>query len=290
MQPAEITSPPPVRLPGGGELVFSQRTLVMGILNVTDDSFSGDGLGADSLSAVEQAAHFVADGADILDVGGESTRPGSEPVSAQQELDRVMPVLVGLRAALDVPVSVDTSKPEVAREALAAGAQIINDINGLRAEGMIQVAAESGAAVVIMHMQGEPRTMQAAPRYEDVVGDVKAWLAGRVDECVAGGIRESQIIIDPGFGFGKSVNHNLTLLRRLGEFADLGRPILMGTSRKSTLGKVLDLPVEERVFGTAATCAVAIHNGASIIRVHDVAQMSQVARMTDAILRGWPGE
>ncbi|NSW54694.1 MAG: dihydropteroate synthase [Armatimonadetes bacterium] len=262
----------------------------MGILNVTDDSFSGDGLGADSMSAVEQAARFVADGADILDIGGESTRPGSEPVPVQQELDRVVPVITALRAAIDVPLSVDTSKPEVARQALSAGAHIINDINGLRAEGMIEVAAQYGAPVVIMHMQGEPRTMQVAPHYDDVVEDIKAWLAERIEDCVGGGIPEHQIIIDPGFGFGKTVNHNLEMLRRLKEFTVLGRPILMGTSRKSTIGKVLDVPVEERVFGTAATCAVAIHNGANIIRVHDVAQMAQVARMTDAILRGWPRE
>lgn len=290
MEQAAIPCPPPVALPGGGELCFDRRTLVMGILNVTDDSFSGDGLGADSMSAVEQAARFVADGADILDIGGESTRPGSEPVSMQQELDRVMPVVTALRATLDVPLSVDTSKPEVAREALCAGAHMINDINGLRADGMIEVAAQFGAPVVIMHMQGEPRTMQVAPHYDDVVGDINAWLMGRIEDCIAGGIPESQIIIDPGFGFGKTVNHNLEMLRRLREFAGLGRPMLMGTSRKSTIGKVLDLPVEERVFGTAATCAVAIHNGANVIRVHDVAEMVQVARMTDAILRGWPGE
>lgn len=290
MEHAAIACPPPVALPGGGELCFDHRALVMGILNVTDDSFSGDGLGADSMSAVEQAARFVADGADILDIGGESTRPGSEPVSIQQELDRVMPVVTALRAVVDVPLSVDTSKPEVAREALRAGAHMINDINGLRADGMIQTAASFGASVVIMHMQGEPRTMQVAPHYDDVVRDIQSWLAGRIEACIAGGIPESQIIIDPGFGFGKTVNHNLEMLRRLREFADLGRPILIGTSRKSTIGRVLDLPVEERVFGTATTCAVAIHNGANIIRVHDVAEMVQVARMTDAILRGWRGE
>ncbi len=260
----------------------------MGIINATDDSFSGDGLRSSVRSAMRQATRFVDEGADILDVGAESTRPGSEAVPLEQELERVVPIVESIRATLDVHVSVDTTKPEVARRAVEAGARIINDINGLRADGMIETAADLGAPVVIMHMQGTPRTMQQKPEYDDVVGDIKAWLARRVEAAIAGGIAESEIIIDPGFGFGKSVNHNLEMLRRLREFECLGRPILLGTSRKSTIGQVLDLPVAERVFGTAATCAVAIANGADIIRVHDVGQMVQVARTTDAIMKGWP--
>lgn len=278
--------PEPLRL-RDREIAFGERTLVMGILNVTDDSFSGDGLRGNVAAAVEQGAQFVEEGADILDVGGESTRPGSDPVTAEQELARVIPVIEGLREGLDVVISVDTSKPEVARGAFEAGAHMLNDVNGLRTEGMIEVAAEFTAPVVIMHMLGTPRHMQDEPRYDDVVGDICEFLSERIEAAVAGGIEESQIIVDPGFGFGKTVSHNLGMLRRLREFRSLGRPVLIGASRKSTIGAVLDLPVEERVFGTAATCAVAIQNGADIVRVHDVKAMVEVARMTDAIVRGW---
>jgi len=279
------TQPPPLRL-RDRELSFGQRTYVMGIINVTDDSFSGDGLRGSVSAAVDQALRFVAEGADILDVGGESTRPGSEAVDVEQELRRALPVIRGIRERTDTPVSVDTSKPEVAREAIRAGADIINDVNGLRGAGMVEAAADLGVPVVIMHMLGTPRDMQRDPRYEDVVGDISRFLEERIGASVAAGVEESQIVIDPGFGFGKTVEHNLELLLRLGEFRTLGRPILIGTSRKSTLGAVLDIPVpEERIFGTAATCAVAIQNGADIIRVHDVREMAQVARMTDAIVR-----
>ncbi len=271
----------------GEPLAFGERTLVMGIINLTDDSFSGDGIGGDVLQALEQATHFVAEGADILDVGGESTRPGSDPVSLEQELARVIPTVEALRECLPAIISVDTSKPEVARAALRAGADIINDVTGLRTPGMIEVAAEAGAPVVIMHMLGTPRGMQHNPRYGDVVTEVRDFLAGRIAAAVAGGIAEQQVIIDPGFGFGKTVQHNLELLRRLRELCALQRPILIGTSRKSTIGRVLGVRPEDRVFGTAATCAVAIQNGADIIRVHDVRGLSMVARMTDAIVRGW---
>lgn len=280
----ESMAPIPLR---HGELQFGSRTLVMGIINLTDDSFSGDGLGASVDRAVEQAEQFIAQGADILDVGAESTRPGSEPVEEEQELERVLPVIAGIRRACSIPISVDTSKPAVAREALRAGADIINDVYGLRAPGMIQEAADSGAAVVIMHMLGTPRDMQRDPQYTDVVGEIRDFLAARIEAAVAGGVPRARIIVDPGFGFGKTVQHNLEILRRLREFRVLGRPVLIGTSRKSTIGAVLDLPVDQRVFGTAATCALAINNGADILRVHDVQAMVQVARMTDAVVRGW---
>ncbi|MGD9495449.1 MAG: dihydropteroate synthase [Armatimonadota bacterium] len=270
----------------GRILPLRQRTLVMGIINVTLDSFSGDGLGADVEAAVERGRSFAAAGADILDVGGESTRPGSAPVPVEEELERVLPVVEAL-AELDVVVSIDTSKPEVARLALAAGAGMVNDVYGLRAEGMIETIADTGAAACIMHMQGEPRTMQQAPHYEDLMAEVYDFLAERVAVAEAGGVPRSRLVIDPGFGFGKTVAHNLELLRRLRELRSLGVGVLIGTSRKSTIGAVLEAPVEERLMGTAATCALAIANGADIIRVHDVAEMAAVARMTDAVVRGW---
>ncbi len=274
----------------GTRLALRERTLVMGVLNLTPDSFSGDGLGGDLEAAAEQAAGFVAAGADILDVGGESTRPGSEGVSVDDELERVLPVVEALAGEFDCVVSIDTSKPEVARLAVAAGAGMINDVYGLRADGMIEAVADTGAAACIMHMQGTPRDMQQSPYYDDLMTELHGFLGERVDAAVAGGVRRSQLVVDPGFGFGKTVAHNLEMLRRLRELRSLGLGILIGTSRKSTIGKVLELPVEERLMGTAATCAVAIANGADIIRVHDVSEMTQVARMTDAIMRGWRDE
>ncbi len=275
---------------GERELTLGEHTLVMGIINVTPDSFSGDGLGGDADAAFEQGRRFAEEGADILDVGGESTRPGSEGVSVEDELERVLPVIERLAEELECVVSVDTSKPEVARLAVAAGATMINDVYGLRAEGMIETVAETGLPAVIMHMQGAPRTMQEAPHYHDVIGDIYSFLAERVEAAVAGGVERSQLLVDPGIGFGKTVNHNLEILRRLREFKSMGLGVLIGTSRKSTIGKVLDLPAEERIFGTAATCAVAIANGADLIRVHDVGEMKQVAQMTDAVVHGWQGE
>ena len=277
--------PPPVSLPLG-ELRFAERTLVAGIINMTPDSFAGDGLSTDIAAAVEQARDFATAGADIIDIGGQSTRPGSEQVSVAEELDRVIPTIEAVRAEVDVPISVDTSVVHVAEQALEAGAEMINDVYALRGEGMVQLAAEAGVPVVIMHMQSTPGDMQDNPTYEDVITEIHDFLARRIAAAVAAGIEEKQIIVDPGFGFGKTVEHNLEILRRLREFRSLGRPVLIGTSRKSTIGKVLDKPVAERLWGTAATCAVAIANGADIIRVHDVSQMVQVVRMTDAIMRG----
>jgi dihydropteroate synthase len=276
-----------LRLPRSRKVTIGRRTLLMGILNLTDDSFSGDGIGACVDCAVAQAHRFLDEGADILDVGAESTRPGSEPVPADQERERVVRTVQALRERFDAIISVDTYKPDVARAAIEAGADILNDVTALQTPGMMQVAAAAGCPVILMHMQGTPENMQQAPHYDNVVAEICTFFDRRMAACVAGGVSRDQIIIDPGFGFGKTVQHNLEILRRLWEFRALGRPLLVGTSRKSTIGKVLDLPVDQRLFGTAATCAVAVHNGADIIRVHDVAVMGQVARMTDAIVRGW---
>ncbi|MFW5868493.1 MAG: dihydropteroate synthase [Armatimonadota bacterium] len=269
----------------GASLELGRRTLVMGIVNVTPDSFSNDGVGTDPDAAVEQARAFVEAGCDILDIGGESTRPGSEGVGVDEELERVLPVVETLADEFDVVISVDTSKPEVAQLAVAMGAGMINDVHGLRAAGMAEAVAESGAAACIMHMQGAPRDMQHSPTYDDLMTDIYDFLAERIEASEQAGVPRQRLLVDPGFGFGKTVEHNLEILRRLRELRSLGCGVLVGTSRKSTIGQVLDAPVDERLMGTAATCAIAIANGADVIRVHDVAEMARVARMTDAIVR-----
>ncbi|MFW6437651.1 MAG: dihydropteroate synthase [Armatimonadota bacterium] len=269
----------------GTVLELGRRTFVMGIVNLTPDSFSGDGLDADVDAAVEQARAFVEAGADIIDVGGESTRPGSEGVDVDEELERVLPVVEALADEFDVVISVDTSKPEVAQLAVAMGAGMVNDVNGLRATGMAETVAETGAAACIMHMQGSPRDMQQSPSYDDLMTDIYDFLGERVEACGAAGVPRERLLVDPGFGFGKSVEHNIEILRRLRELRSLGCGVLIGTSRKSTIGSVLDAEADERVMGTAATCAIAIANGADVIRVHDVTEMVQVARMTDAVVR-----
>lgn len=281
------TPPPPVRC-GRHELVFTGRAALMGIINVTPDSFSGDGLGVDVAAAVAQGQAFAAAGADVLDVGGESTRPGSEGVPADEEARRVLPVLEALAATVDRPLSVDTSKPAVARAALAAGATLINDVWALRQPGMLELAAASGAAVCVMHMQGQPRDMQHRPQYADVVAEVYEFLAERVEAAVAAGVPETQIIVDPGFGFGKTAAHNLELVRRLGELRSLGRPVLLGASRKRTLGEVTGRPVEERLVASATVHALGLAHGADLIRVHDVAALADVVRLTAAVQgRDW---
>lgn len=265
---------------GDYELVWGAKTYVMAILNVTPDSFSGDGLLGQESEALARAEAAVAEGADILDIGGQSTRPGHTPVSPEEELRRVLPVLRAVAGRVSIPISIDTSSALVAEEALAAGASIINDVRGLTADPeLAAVAARAGVPVVIMHDVG-------ADGQGDLVTSVVRELARRLDRAVAAGIAWENLIVDPGFGFGKDWRDNLLLLRRLGELRVLGRPILSGTSRKRTIGHVLGLPPEERVEGTAATVSMAIAAGADIVRVHDVQAMVRVARMTDAIVRG----
>jgi len=263
-----------------------QRTLVMGILNVTPDSFSDGGLYRDIEAAIERGAQMVADGADVVDVGGESSRPGAEPVVLEEELSRVIPVIQALVERAGVPVSIDTYKPEVARAALDAGASIINDITGLADADMKALAAERKVPAVIMHMQGTPRTMQENPVYEDLISDIMLFFRERVGEAVEAGLPQEFLIIDPGIGFGKTVEHNLEVIRKLGDFKSLGLPILIGTSRKAFIGKVLGgLDPTERLEGTAATVALSIGGGANIVRVHDVKEMARVAKMADAVVR-----
>jgi dihydropteroate synthase len=259
----------------------------MGILNVTPDSFSDGGRWLDPQRAVEHARAMVAAGAHLVDVGGESTRPGAEPVDETEEAARVVPVVRAIARSLPVPVSVDTRRADVAAAALDQGALIVNDVSALRDDPRLaEVAARRGAGVILMHMQGTPRTMQRDPRYADVVADVRDFLAARLAAAERAGIDPERVALDPGFGFGKTVEHNLVLLRRLDALAALGRPIVAGTSRKSFIGRILDLPVDARVEGTAATVALAVAHGAAVVRVHDVAAMARVAAMTDAVLHG----
>lgn len=269
-----------------------KRVQVMGILNVTPDSFSDGGnlYQASRLSvdkALVHAASMVADGASMIDVGGESTRPGASPVGVQEELDRVIPVVERIKAELDTVISVDTSAPEVMIESAKAGAGLINDVRSLAREGALDAAASTGLPVCIMHMQGAtPATMQLAPHYEDVVAEVYDFLSQRAQQCVVAGIPRERIVLDPGFGFGKTLEHNLTLLRRMNELESLGMPILVGTSRKTMVGQALGREVGERLAGSLATVALAIERGGRIIRVHDVAATADVVRMTEAVLYG----
>lgn len=261
------------------EFRWGERTFIMGIVNITPDSFSGDGLGNDIDAALAQARRFIGEGADIIDVGGESTRPESAPISADEELERVMPLISKLAKEATVPISIDTYRSEVARRALEAGAAMINGVWGFqRDEKMPQVAAEWGVPVVITSNQRETS-------YDEILPEVIASLRKDINLALDAGVAWENIIIDPGIGFGKTVEGNLELIRRLGELKVLGRPILLGTSRKSVIGLVLDLPADQRLEGTAATIAVGIANGADIVRVHDVLQMARVSRMTDAIVR-----
>jgi dihydropteroate synthase len=272
---------------GGRRFRWGERTHVMGIVNVTPDSFSGDGLLAaddgDAISAaVARARRMVDEGADILDVGGESSRPGHEPVPEDEELRRVLPVVAAIAAALpDTPISIDTTKAAVAEAALDAGAGLLNDIWGVEpSRALVRLAANRGAPIVLMHNRAEPR-------YTDVVDEVVADLLRAVEAARDAGVSEDAILVDPGIGFGKTAEQNLEVLRHLDALRRLGRPILLGTSRKSTLGRVLDLPPDERLEATLATTALGIARGADIVRVHDVAPNVRAARMTDAIVRGW---
>jgi dihydropteroate synthase len=252
-----------------------ERPLIMGVINVTPDSFSDGGLFLDAQAAVAHGERLAAEGAAILDVGGESTRPGAEPVSEEEELERVIPVVERLATQAGPRVSIDTAKARVAEAAVQAGARIVNDVSALRFDpAMAAVVAGSGATCCLMHMQGEPRTMQSDPRYGDVVSDVKAFLEERLGCAVAEGIPEERVWLDPGIGFGKTVEHNLELLRRLDEIVAIGRPVVIGTSRKSFLGKITGRSEEERLPGTIATNVIAYERGASIFRVHDVAPVA----------------
>jgi dihydropteroate synthase len=255
----------------------------MGVVNVTPDSFSDGGRYLDPAAAIRHGEELLRDGASILDVGGESTRPGAEEVDQVEELRRVEPVVAGL--ATEAKVSIDTSKLAVAEAALDAGASVVNDVTAFQRDPeMAALCAERDAGVVLMHMPGNPRTMQDDPRYDDVVDDVKAFLAGRVEFAVGEGVAEERIWLDPGIGFGKTLEHNLELLRRLGELRSLGRPLVIGTSRKSFIGKVDGSDVDERIGGSIASSVLAVAEGADVLRVHDVAEMSQALVVTRAIL------
>jgi len=267
----------------GARTLDLSHPVIMGVLNVTPDSFSDGGLFLGREAALAQARALVAEGAAILDVGGESTRPGAEPVPAQQEIDRVLPVIESICGELDVAVSVDTSKPEVMRAAVAAGAGLINDVYALRRPGALEAAAGLDAAVCLMHMQGEPRTMQADPRYDDVVVEVTEFLVSRARECEAGGIGRERIVLDPGFGFGKTVAHNLTLLAGLEQLRATGYPVLAGLSRKSLLAALTGRGVEERMVGSVVLAALAAERGAHIIRAHDVAETRDALAIVAAL-------
>ncbi|MBI3811791.1 MAG: dihydropteroate synthase [Nitrospirae bacterium] len=258
----------------------------MGVLNVTPDSFSDGGRFLETDDAIRQAETLAEEGADLIDVGGESSRPGAVAVPIEEEIRRVVPVIEQLARRLRIPISIDTTKADVARRAVAAGARIINDISALRMDpDMAPLAAREGVPVVLMHMQGTPRDMQAHPVYDDVVREISAFFETRIRFAEQSGISRERIVLDPGIGFGKTIDHNLEILARMDEFRSLGRPILIGPSRKSFIGRVLGLPVEERLEGTAAAVAVGILHGASIIRVHDVRAMGRVSRMAKAIER-----
>ncbi len=270
-----------MKLVCSGRVLDLTRPVVMGVLNVTADSFSDGGRFRERDAAIAHARQLLAEGAAIIDIGGESTRPGAEPVSEQQELDRVIPVIEALAGRIDAVISVDTMKPVVMREAVRAGAGLINDVRALGEEGAIEAAAASGAAICLMHMQGMPRTMQQDPRYDDVVVEVDAFLRERVAACLAAGIAPERLCVDPGFGFGKTVEHNLQLLAGLPRLAAAGYPLLVGLSRKSMLGTLTGRTVNERLAGSLALATIAALHGAQIVRAHDV------AATCDAITVAW---
>jgi len=273
----------------GSRQLDLSSTQVMGILNVTPDSFSDGGnlYSNASLSldkALYQARQMVTEGASIIDIGGESTRPGAEPVSVQEEMDRVLPVLERINAEVDAVISIDTSTPELIREAARLGAGMINDVRALGREGALEAAVAAGLPVCLMHMQGSPATMQRAPSYSDVVAEVIDFLRQQLDRCVEAGLERSQLIIDPGFGFGKTLEHNLLLLNEMQQLLSLGVPVLSGTSRKSMIGNLLGREPDERLAGGLATVVLAVERGARIIRVHDVAATVDAVRMTEAVM------
>ncbi len=279
---------------GNGPLVWKHRTgelrldrtHVMGVLNVTPDSFSDGGRHFEPAAAIRRALQMADEGADLLDVGGESTRPRSDPVLAHEEWRRVGPVLEAVTRKLDVPISIDTRKPEIAEKALQAGASIVNDVTGLRDPRMVGIIAQAGAGAVIMHMRGDPKTMQDDPRYEDVVRQVRDFLDERVRSASANGVAREAVAVDPGIGFGKSVAHNLSLLRGLGTIAAIGVPIVVGVSRKSFIGALGGAEAGERLPGSLAAATLAVAHGAHVVRAHDVAETVRAMRVADAVLRG----
>ncbi|WP_032621868.1 dihydropteroate synthase [Pseudomonas avellanae] len=268
---------------GGGGVLDLAHTHVMGILNATPDSFSDGGRYSQLDAALRHAEAMVLAGATLIDVGGESTRPGARPVSPAQEVERVAPVVEIIARELDVIISVDTSTPEVMLATAGLGAGLINDVRSLQRPGALEAAASTGLPVCLMHMQGEPGTMQNDPHYEDLLAEVSAFLLDRMNQCVAAGIDRQQIILDPGFGFAKTLEHNLSLFKRMEALHALGRPLLVGVSRKSMIGAVLGRPVDQRLFGGLALAALAMTKGAKILRVHDVAETADVVRMIAAV-------
>ncbi|MGE6384791.1 dihydropteroate synthase [Pseudomonas sp. NPDC078416] len=273
----------PTRLPCGNRVLDLSRTHVMGILNITPDSFSDGGRFAQRDLALRHAEAMMLAGATLIDVGGESTRPGARSVSPVEELERVAPVVEAISAELDVIISVDTSTPAVIRETARLGAGLINDVRSLRRDGALDAAVATGLPVCLMHMRGEPTDMQNDPHYTDLVGEVSAFLRERMDRCVAAGIPVEKIVLDPGFGFAKTLEHNLSLFKHMEALHALGRPLLVGVSRKSMIGKVLDKPVDQRLHGALALAAMAMINGAKILRVHDVPETVDVVRMIAAV-------
>lgn len=265
------------------KLNLSRRSHIMGIINLTPDSFSGDGLYGRVKNIVEYAEQLIRDGADIIDIGGESSRPGAKPVGLKEELNRVIPAIKDLAKKIKTPISIDTYKPEVAEAALKNGASIVNDITGLKNDRMLKVISKNKSGAVAMHMKSNPRVMQKNPVYNNLVDEIIDYLTQTIDRAKQAGINQDKLIIDPGIGFGKTLEHNLEILKRLNEFKILGQPILVGPSRKSFIGKVLRTKPEERIFGTVASCVLACHNGANIVRVHDVKAVSQALKIADTI-------
>jgi len=269
-----------------GQRLTLDRPLLMGIVNVTPDSFFDGGQFCDPQRAVAHALRLVEEGADLLDIGAESTRPGASPVDEREERRRLVPIVAAVVKAVSVPISVDTSKAEVARAAIDAGAVMVNDVTALRGDSaMVDVVAQAGAGLALMHMQGTPKTMQHAPRYDDVVGEVAQFLAGRARFAIEHGVAKDRLVVDPGIGFGKTLDHNLDLLANLRVFTELGYPLLVGPSRKGFIGQLTDQSVEARGWGTAAVVALAVEHGANILRVHDVGPMKDVVNVAVAIAR-----
>ncbi len=258
---------------------------IMGIINVTPDSFSDGGKFFDRDAALKQAEKLISDGADILDIGGESTRPGSDIVAEQEEIERVAPVIEMISAEFDIPISIDTMKPGVMTAAVKAGAGLINDVNALRMEGALEAAVELKVPVCLMHMQGTPQTMQQEPHYDDVVNEVKTFLLERVDTCLKAGIKAEHIMLDPGFGFGKRARHNLRLMKHLSVLTDLPYPVLVGVSRKSIIGDMLKVSVDERLAGSLSLASIATWQGAKLIRTHDVKETYQAVKLSQAVMQ-----